>query len=89
MQLEDEEGTYITSRMKRSVFAWDREKGTRTFNHSAVCLPELPIASGFSTFQYCYTRFRPLMNDAISMVYSLHVTTLPKDGYNKDTSFEP
>eukprot|EP00957_Ditylum_brightwellii_P151604 11545274-Ditylum_brightwellii.AAC.1 len=28
------------------------------------------------------------MNDAISMVYSSHVTTLPKDGYNKDTSFE-
>eukprot|EP00957_Ditylum_brightwellii_P089353 6803198-Ditylum_brightwellii.AAC.1 len=54
-----------------------------------MCLPELPIASGFSTFQHYYTRFRQSMNDAIYMVYSSHVITLPKDGYNTDTSFEP
>eukprot|EP00957_Ditylum_brightwellii_P075962 5774346-Ditylum_brightwellii.AAC.1 len=40
-------------------------------------------------FQHYYTRFRQSMNDATPMVYSAHVTTLPKDGYNKDTSFEP
>eukprot|EP00957_Ditylum_brightwellii_P138015 10522037-Ditylum_brightwellii.AAC.1 len=75
--------------MKRSVFTWDCEKGTRTFNHSAACLPGLPIASGSSTFQKYYTRFRQSMNDAISMVYSSHATTLPKNEFNKETSFDP
>jgi len=46
-QLDDDEGTYILTKAKHSVFVWDHSKHCRTFHHPPHSLPELTVNEGF------------------------------------------
>eukprot|EP00957_Ditylum_brightwellii_P111505 8504944-Ditylum_brightwellii.AAC.1 len=42
-QLNDDEGTYVTTKRKYSTFYWNEEKGKLTIQLSFHCLPEIAI----------------------------------------------
>jgi len=56
-QLDDEEGTWIKTRWRRSTFAWDHEQHQLSFNHPASKLPVINVKVGFSGFASFCTLF--------------------------------
>eukprot|EP00957_Ditylum_brightwellii_P203336 15334193-Ditylum_brightwellii.AAC.1 len=42
-QLQDNKGTFVTTKQKYSIFLWNNAKATLTIPHSEHSLPEIPI----------------------------------------------
>ena len=49
-QEDDEEGTWIQTKLRYSIFTWDKGLANCRINHSQNCLPELTINEGTSRF---------------------------------------
>ena len=56
-QLDDDDGTYIKTFRKNSIFVCDNESWQRNFEHPPSGLPELSVNEGFSTLTALYEAF--------------------------------
>ena len=63
--LKDEEGTGIDTKAKYSRFYWKNNTYSRTFHHSKLNLPEMPINNGNNAFAWFINRFKRQCNDDI------------------------
>lgn len=79
-QLKDEEGTWIKTCQKKSIFAWDKEKHIVSFSHPHSNLPMISVNQGFGSF----TSFSAFCSRCIPINQPAALTTcrtcLPQDG---------
>ena len=87
-QLNDKEGTYVTTKRKYLIFSWDQEKANLRIEHSQHCLPEISINAGFSLFKTYYVRFCQYKSDFVYHAHSSNVKKAPILGFDKKIDFE-
>jgi hypothetical protein len=87
-QLSNDEGTYVTTKRKYSIFHWDGNKGKPTNHHSLPCLQEISIYRGFEGFKSYYLRFREFVNDHVLHVHSSVKKPPPTCNHLKDADFD-
>ena len=61
--MKDDEGKWVLTKIKYSIFTWDFGKYKNTIAHSEKCCPELDIHTGFSKFARFYKRVEYISKD--------------------------
>ena len=69
-QLNDEEGTGVDTKQKRSTFYWDNNKYQRTIYHPQSNLPEMQINQGFGLSTLYSVLVNKIINTAVNFRYS-------------------
>ena len=64
-QYDDDDGTYIKSKLHTYEFIWNFGQYPRTITHSANCLAEIPINDGYEVFGVFLKRMKSKMDPRI------------------------
>ena len=78
-QLNDPEGTGITTVQNNSRLFWDHGKFSRTIRHPASNLPEMPLNEGFSLLRMHQVLVSKVINTIINSHFNCHLTSLNCD----------